>query len=280
MTESSLTSFITGIYQGIIEFFPVSSTGHLILWQLLNQNMHEGMGLKNIALDAIVQLGSGIALFIFFLLRFINNHNPLIRSVGWKKMALLITVASFPAGLSGVLFHSYIKTYLYSPVIIAWALLIGGILFILVDTPHNDSSRKRGDSTQLEKSITLSQALFIGIAQAIALIPGVSRSGATILAGSILGLKRETAISFSFLMATPILIGAGSYDLLKQVVHPSRHIEMEPLVLGFIGAFAATLMFAKMLLLLLEKVGLAPFGWYRIALGGSMLLYFHLCLSK
>lgn len=264
---STLEAIFLGILQGIIEFFPISSSGHLLAWQTLTHISQSSATCEEALFDAVVQVGSGLALFLYFSIQMFRGNLQFTNVLGLKKATFFIVVATLPAVVCGMLFHSYIKSSLYTLPIVAWSLMIGGILFILFD-------RKEAEKEGYIEPITLTTALTIGIAQVFALIPGVSRSGATIFTGRVLGLSRKEAVTFSFLLATPILIGAGSYDLFKTLyIKKVQGISLEPLLQGLFSSFISSLLLARPLLSLLGRVGLRPFGWYRIIIGGAILLY-------
>jgi undecaprenyl-diphosphatase len=256
-------AFILGIVEGATEFLPISSTGHLIIvGDLLNFNDDKGK-----VFEIVIQLGAILAVCFEFRERLVNTLTHMTSDASAQSFVRNLMIAFMPAALLGLAFHDFIKTYLFSPVTVAIALIVGGfaILYIEKYTSHS--------STQTIEAITKKQALQIGLAQSLALVPGVSRAGATILGGMVFGLTRQTATEFSFFLAIPIMFAATSYDLLKSW-HLLSFTDFPMFVVGFITAFLSALLVIKMLIRFVATHDFVGFAWYRIIFGACVLLYF------
>lgn len=253
-----LKALLLGIIQGITEWLPVSSTGHLILaeafWPFqLSQAFTE-------LFIVFIQVGSVLAV-VWLFYKSLNpfqgtsahRHNSLIL---WLKIA----VASVPAGILGILFDDVVDAVLYRPWIIAVALIVYGMAFIVVERLTLPVV-----TTRLQ-DISFKQALGIGSFQVLSLVPGTSRSGSTILGALILGLSRPIAAEFSFMMAIPVLLGAGAIKLVKSGMAFSG-VEWMALAFGFISAFIVSLAVMRALMAYVKKHQFTPFAIYRIGLG-------------
>jgi undecaprenyl-diphosphatase len=243
---------ILSILQGITEFLPISSSGHLLLFPWIFNLPNPGL-----AFDAAIHVGTALALVIFFWKDFYN----LIKKR--DKLLLYILIASVPAALAGFFGDKLIEEYLHqgtiAPLIVGLGIIFFGGLMYYID--HNAKLDK--DLAHIGKK----RALFIGLAQVLALIPGTSRSGITITAGEFLGLNRESAARFSFLLATPISLGAGLYKLTQIINEPSGGLSVWLVLLGIIIAFITGMVVIKWLLDFLKKHSLLVFVWYRFILG-------------
>lgn len=243
-------SIILGFIEGVTEFLPVSSTGHLILTGTL-------LGIPDspefTSFLIAIQLGAILAVLIFFFKEFLSLEV-------WKR---LIT-AFIPTGIVGVTLYPLIKEVLLGdPMIVVIALAVGGAFIIAIERDHGKEVREELPVTAL----SLKKSFLIGVAQSLAVIPGVSRSGATVMGGLLMGLPRTTILKFSFLLAVPTMLAATAYDLIKT---PSALSEgnLGLLVIGFGTAFVVALLTVKFALAFVRKHSFAPFGWYRIALAG------------
>lgn len=248
------TFIILGIIEGFTEFLPISSTGHLILARYF-------FGLETtdpLAVDAILQLGAILAVYIYFgpeLLAMLKDFFQKKTQLVWA-----IIVATIPAIVLGLLIEDYIDLYLRSPVVVAIVLIIGALLFLMVEHFYKNGMRSL-------KEIKVTEALSIGLAQCFAFFPGFSRSGATIMAGQMNKLTREAAARFSFYLSIPIITLSGLkklYDVLK--VGLPQGIGME-LTIGTFTAFIVAIISIHFLLNFLKKHGLNLFAYYRIILG-------------
>ncbi len=246
-----------GIVQGITEFLPISSTGHLIVAAaaLDFQNSIGG------TFEIFIQLGSVLAVVLFYWRDLLHQVATIRRDRGVQRLWLAIVIAAVPAALVGFVARDFIKDTLFNPTVVGVTLILGGVVFLVVDRRRSISDER----VQLEQ-ITLRQALTIGFAQLFALIPGVSRSGASIIGGLIGGLNRPTATAFSFYLAIPVLGGATVLDLvlsLDEVQGDSWGM----LVLGTLVSFVVSLLAMGWLLRYVARNTFLAFGVYRILAG-------------
>jgi undecaprenyl-diphosphatase len=256
-------AFILGIVEGVTEFLPISSTGHLIIaGDLLDFNDNKGK-----IFEIVIQLGAILAVCFEFRQRLINTVTHMANEASAQDFVINLMIAFTPAALLGLLFHDFIKAHLFSPVTVAIALIVGGfaILFIEKHTKHS--------ATDQIETITKTQALKIGFAQSLSLVPGVSRAGATILGGMVFGLTRQTATEFSFFLAIPIMFAATGYDLLKSWKLLSM-ADFPLFAVGFITAFLSALLVIKVLIKYVANHDFTAFAWYRIVFGVAVLWYF------
>ncbi len=258
-----LASALLGLVEGLTEFLPISSTGHLILVSKLV----EFTGAFAEAFEVLIQLGAILAVVIYFRKRIFPVGlvaDPLVRrdSIAlWSKVA----VAVFPALAIGALGGKAIKEHLFTPTVVAGALIVGGIVLILVDR------NERPARYPTLESITFRTALFIGMFQCLAMVPGTSRSAATIIGAMVLGASRGAAAEFSFFLAIPTLAAASAYSLLSLELAPTPHQWLQ-LAIGSAVAFASALAVIAVLMNYIRTNSFRPFGWYRIALGALVLL--------
>jgi len=240
---------ILGTIEGLTEFLPISSTGHLILVStILNIQNHEFLE----TFEICIQLGAILAIVFLYARKFLSNL------LIYKKL----TVAFIPTGIIGFLLYKIIKTYLFSPLVVSIALVIGGIALIILD---KKISQNRENTIELE-NISYRHAAFIGLWQSLSVIPGVSRAAATIVGGVFNGLNKKQAMEFSFLLAVPTMLAASGYDLLKTSANFSGQ-EILLLLTGSAVAFVIAGVAVKLFLNLVEKYGFAFFGYYRIIIG-------------
>ena len=249
-------ALILGIVQGITEIFPVSSSGHLIIFpQILGWEPH------SLSFDAALHLGTGLALFLFFFGAWLK----LLKEKDWK-MILFIFLSSVPAGLVGLLGGDWIESNLRDPRLTVYALIGVGILMLLGEGIYRRLNN-------LKEEAGLWDILAIGFAQTLALFPGVSRSGITILTGMGRGIKRERAAHFSFLISLPIVFAAGSYQLLNVFQMGELAAQAPDFAVGILSSFVVGLLAVKFLFSILRKYSLVPFAIYRILLGTLLLLF-------
>ena len=256
MAEPSLWhALILGIVEGLTEFLPVSSTGHLILaGSLLGFNDARGN-----VFHVAIQTGAMLAVVWEYRARFFRVDPHL-----WLNLA----VAFLPAAVLGLLFGSFIKQILFRPVPVALAFIVGGLIILWVDRGERIS--RVGDT----RAMTWLDALKVGFAQCFALIPGTSRSGATIIGGMLFGLSRRAATEFSFFLAVPTLIAAGAYDFWKnRALFAADDLGM--FAVGIAGAFACAFLVIRWLIRYVATHDFRPFAWYRIAFGAAVLLSAH-----
>ena len=248
-------AIILGIVEGFTEFLPVSSTGHLIVisdWMGLVQNS------QNKAFEIIIQLASILAIVLNYNDKFSFKEINL-----WSK----IFVAFLPLAVIGFIFRHQVKD-LFSVQIVATMFIIGGIIFLVVEKFYKEQPQHIKNIEE----VSFKQALFVGIAQVFALIPGTSRSGATIIGGLISGLDRKTSAEFSFLLALPVMLAASGYDILKHY-HEFAGQNLIVLASGFITAFVVAYITMKLFLKFLENFTFVAFGWYRIVFGIILLAF-------
>ena len=250
-----LNAFILGIIEGLTEFLPVSSTGHMILGTtILNIDINEFW--KSFLI--IIQLGSILAVVFVFYQRLIEGFGI------WLKLA----VGFFPTGLIGLFVAKYLSL-LFNGWIVVLMLILGGLILIIIELKHKNKAYKINSLSQ----ISLKQAFLIGIFQSLAMIPGTSRSGASIIGGLLLGFDRKIAAEFSFLLAIPTMIIATLYSFYKESELLSNIASLIPLIVGFITAFLVAVFVIKFFLKFISKFSFISFGIYRIILG---ILFFYL----
>ena len=266
--DESLRATLLGIIEGLTEFLPVSSTGHLIIFG-------EALGFQGTfaeSFDVVIQLGAILAVVFLYwrrffgMLAFPSSQSDLVRD-GLQGSAGIIKlmIVTAPAAVVGLLFHRAIKAYLFNPTSVAVALIVGGIIMIVVERSRLTTAK--GDVEKL----TWKQALGVGIFQCFALWPGMSRSASSIVGGMLLGLRLEAAAEFSFLAAVP-LIAAASLKEFVDVFHGLTSDQFLLLAVAFFVSFLSAIVAVRVFVGLIGKVGLIPFAVYRIILGIVVLL--------
>lgn len=246
---NSIHALILGIVEGITEFLPISSTGHMILASTL-LHLKDTEFLKNFMI--IIQLGAILAMVVYYW-RTITKDGEI-----WKRLIL----AFIPTGVIGYALFHFIKKYLIgNEMVTLWSLLIGGILLIVFELVYKEKEHHVDDL----KKIPYKSAVIIGVVQSLAVIPGVSRSAATILGGLALGIKRRAAVEFSFLLAIPTMLAATGFDVLKMHTSFSGN-DVVLLFIGLITAFGVAYLVIKYFLLYIKKNTFIPFGMYRIVI--------------
>ena len=257
---------ILALVQGLTEFLPISSSAHLILVPVLAGWKDQGL-----AFDVAVHVGTLSAVVIFFrhqLIRMsIDWFNSLRerKAVGESTLAWAVIIGTVPAGLAGILLNDYVDTVLRSPLVLAISTIIFGLLLWYAD--------QKGRQVRTENTLSLSDILFIGFAQAIALIPGTSRSGITITAGLLLGLTREAAARFSFLLSIPIIMAGGLLKT-KELVETAGTVDWQAITLGVVISGLTAFLCIHYFLKIINTIGMTPFVIYRLILGGILLLIF------
>ncbi|MEA4910678.1 Undecaprenyl-diphosphatase [bioreactor metagenome] len=264
-------SIILGLVEGITEFLPISSTGHLILTSYLLK-LPSTEALKSFLI--VIQLGAILAVLVLYIKELFNLETI-------KKLI----IAFIPTGLIGLTLYKLVKGYLMDNILVVIiSLLLGGIAMILIERnyikknkyTHPEFDKKLIDNKNKDlniKEISYKKAFFLGLWQSVAMIPGVSRSGATVIGGLLMNLKRETIVKFSFLLAIPTMLGASVLDLYKSYQHFSS-ADILNISIGFIVSFVFALIFIKWLLSYIQKHNFIPFGWYRIILALVFFLVF------
>lgn len=267
--DNLFTAIILSIVEGLTEFLPVSSSGHLIL----AGDLLHFTGARASTFEVVIQLGAILAVVVLYRRRFMElvRPRPYSRFAGMRGLWLLF-LTSLPAGLLGLLFHRQIKEYLFSPASVALALAVGGLCMIAVEKLRKN---KKPSVLNLD-AITPKVALGVGCFQCLALWPGFSRSAATIMGGMLLGAKRGIAAEYSFIAAVPIIFAACAYDLFKNLALLER-ADILFFAVGTTGAFISALIAIKTFVALLSRVTLIPFAIYRLALTP---LVFYFMLNK
>ncbi|MCR1899235.1 undecaprenyl-diphosphate phosphatase [Irregularibacter muris] len=260
---------IIGIVEGITEWLPISSTGHMLLIdEFLQLNMSEEF--KEMFF-VVIQLGAILAVVIMFwdkMFPFGFRENPIIKKdifFIWFK----VLVACIPSGIIGLLFDDFLEAYLGTPIVIAAMLILYGVLFIVIEAWN----KRRKPKTNTLAEISYQTAFMIGMFQVLSLIPGTSRSGATIIGALIIGVSRVAAAEFSFFLAVPTMFGASAFKLLK-FGFDFTSSELLTLGFGMVIAFMVSVFAIKFLMGYIKKHDFRVFGWYRIILGIIVLLYF------
>ncbi len=259
-----LKALILGIVEGVTEFLPVSSTGHLILaGDLLNFNDDRGK-----LFEIVIQSGAILAVCWEFRAKIVQVLLGLPSDRAAQRFALNVLVAFLPLAILGLLFGKAIKASLFNAPVVATAFIVGGLVILWAERREH---RIRIESID---DLTLLDALKLGLAQALALIPGTSRSGATIIGGLFFGLSRRAATEFSFFLAIPTLIGATIYQLYKERALLSFD-DLGMWVVGFVAAFVSAFWAVRGLLRYISTHDFSAFAWYRIAFGVVVLVTWH-----
>ncbi|CAK0770788.1 Undecaprenyl-diphosphatase [Gammaproteobacteria bacterium] len=257
-----LNAILLGMVEGVTEFLPISSTGHLII----SGNLLRFTGPRADTFEIFIQLGAILAVLWNYRERFIMIPGTSKGERGTVNFLMNLMVAFLPAAIAGFLFHKLIKSYLFSPVSVAAALVVGGVAILWIERRHHSVSRASVDE------MTWRDSLKVGFAQCLALFPGVSRAGATIIGGMVFGLSRRTATEFSFFLAIPTMFAATFYDLYKSRAALSL-ADIPLFALGFVVAFFSALVVVRALLIYISKNNFTVFAWYRIIFGGIILFY-------
>lgn len=249
---TALDAIILGLIEGLTEFLPVSSTGHMILAESL-MKIHEDAFTKTFTIA--IQLGAIAAVFFVYFNRFLRE----------LRLYFLLAAAFLPTGIIGLLLYKKIKALLFNPVSVSIALIAGGVILLFFDrlARHRDLG---------DQEITPRRAFFIGMFQTLSLIPGVSRAAATIGGGLVMGLNQVRAVEFSFLLAVPTMVVATGYDLYKErAVLSATNLDL--LAIGGVVAFISALLAVRFFLKFIARHGFFAFGVYRIIVGIVFLFY-------
>lgn len=267
MTEQTIylwKAFFLGIVEGITEFLPISSTGHLILfgdWISFESNEAK-------VFEVVIQLGSILAVVWIFRHRLFQMVRGTLRlepvEVAFTRNLL---IAFLPSAIIGLLFIKAIKALFFHPGVVVVTLVLGGLIMLWVERrrPANTAQAPANQVQTLEK-ITWKQALIVGCAQCLAMVPGTSRSGSTIIAGMLSGIQRKTATEFSFFLAIPTMLAAAVYDFYKHA-HLLTQQDLLAIAVGFVSAFVCALVVVRAILVFVSRHTYRAFAWYRIALG-------------
>ena len=267
-----LKVLIIGVVEGITEWLPISSTGHLIVVdEFIRLNASDAF--KEM-FNVVIQLGAILAVVVLYF----QKLNPFSskKTIEQKKdtiqLWLKVAVACIPAGVLGILFDDWMEAHFHNHIVVAIMLIVYGVLFILIE---NWNKQKKPSVTEL-KDLTYKTAVYIGLFQVLSLIPGTSRSGATIVGALLLGVSRYVAAEFTFFLAIPVMVGASGIKLLKFFLEGEGMTGMEVTMLGVgcITAFVISILAIKFLIGYIKKNDFKVFGWYRIVLGVIVLIYF------
>ena len=258
-----LTAIILGIVEGLTEFLPVSSTGHLILATELLGYDAQKWAVFNIA----IQPGAILAIVVIYWRTFMDVLRGLFSlEAGAIAFVRNLLVAFIPAVILGLSFGDLIELMLENAVIVAWSLIIGGVAILIVE------KFARPKESGGVAAVSLKTSVIIGFIQCLAMIPGVSRSGATILGAMAMGVDRKTAAEFSFFLALPTLTGATILQLFKHRTEITAD-SLSLIAVGFIVSFVVALGVIKLFLNVVTRFGFGPFAWYRIVAGGAALIW-------
>lgn len=251
-----LVALILGIVEGLTEFLPVSSTGHLILAGDL-------LGFDNPMFEVVIQLGAILAICVLFSGRITHVLADLPHSARARRAVAAVLIGFLPAAVIGFLLHKAITRYLFSPWVVCASLFVGGIAILIIER------RKPEPRVDAIEDFSLALALKIGFAQVLAMIPGVSRSGATILGAVLFGVARPAAAEYSFLLAIPTMLGASALELYKgrHALHGGDGVLI---AVGFVAAFLSALVVVRWFVAFVARHGFSVFGWYRIGLAVVM----------
>ena len=240
-------AILLSIIEGITEFLPISSTGHMVLASTL-LHLQETEFVKSF--EIIIQLGAILAVLILYWKKLLRNKDTFLR----------VAVAFVPTAIVGLVLYKYIKTVLLgNPWIVVWSLGIGGILLYILEKFHKEKTEHTDEIAQM----SYGQALLIGVAQSFSIVPGVSRAAATIVGALLVGIKREPAVEFSFLLAIPTMAAATGLDLLKSGMHFNGN-QYELLAIGFVGAFVTALITVRWFIGYVKTHTFISFAVYRI----------------
>jgi undecaprenyl-diphosphatase len=267
MDSSSLvTAIVLGIVEGVTEFIPVSSTGHLILaTELLGYDAQRWA-----SFNVVIQLGAILAVVVQYWRTF--------WAVGWGILRLEpislrflrnLLVAFFPSAVLGLLLKDWIDVLLGSPSVVGWALIAGGVAILAIERVA-----KPGPKTGIGE-LPLRQAIGVGLAQCLSMVPGVSRSGATIMGALAMGIERRTAAEFSFFLAVPTMLGATTLELMDSgdALASGAGVGWLEIAVGFAVSFAVALVVIRAFVAYVSRAGFAPFAWYRIVAGGAAIAW-------
>ncbi|HET9813516.1 MAG TPA: undecaprenyl-diphosphate phosphatase [Sphingomicrobium sp.] len=262
-----LIALILGIVEGVTEFIPVSSTGHLILaTELLGFDAE-----KWAAFNVIIQLGAILAIVVLYWRTFWAVLAGMLKgeAVSWRFVRNIL-IGFLPSAILGFLLINNIEALLGNAAVVAVALILGGIAILLIEKLH-----KPGDVVGVAE-MPLKTVIGVGIIQCLSMIPGVSRSGATILGGLSLGVERRTAAEFSFFLAIPTMLGATTLELVKHhdtLMAGASGVGFGTVAVGFIVSFVVAIVVVKAFVAYISRHGFAPFAWYRIIAGAAALIW-------
>lgn len=265
--DQTLTAILLGIVEGLTEFVPVSSTGHLILASELFGYNAADWAMFNV----VIQLGAILAVVVQYWSTFWNAGTGILKLESESLRFLRnILVAFIPSAVLGLALKDYIDIMLGSPSVVAWALLIGGIAILGIEKVVKPGA-DRGVA-----DLPLKQVIGVGLAQCLAMVPGVSRSGATIMGALAMGVGRKTAAEFSFFLAVPTMLGASTLEILdnrEALMSGTSAVGWGEIAIGFVVSFIVALAVIRAFVAYVSRHGFAPFGWYRIVIGIAAIIW-------
>ncbi len=258
-------TLLIGVVEGLTEFLPVSSTGHIIL----AERLLDFQGPPGKVFEIVIQLGAILAVCLLYRMKIWTTvQGVLRREKAAVRFAAAIVIAFLPAAVVGVIAHKYIKSMLFNPTVVAVALIVGGIAILVIERYAQRPRIKSLDEVDLKT------ALLVGLCQCLAMVPGVSRAGATIMGARVFRVDRATAAEFSFFLAMPTMLGATVYDLYKNWSLLSwDHGGI--IALGFISAFVTAMVVVSAFVRFISRHGFGVFAWYRIAVGSLALIFLY-----
>lgn len=258
-----IQSVVLGVVEGLTEFLPISSTGHLII----AGDLLAYTGEQAKTFEICIQLGAILAVCWLYRQRLLRVVTGLSHDAGAQRFVVNLIVGVLPSAIFGLLLHKLIKAHLFNSVVVAVALIVGGLIIFLVERRERQPRITEVDQMQW------SDALKLGLAQVFSLIPGTSRSGATIIGGMLFGLSRQAATEFSFFLAIPTMFLATGYDVYKSW-HSLAQQDLAFFAVGFVTAFFSALLAIKGLIRYVAHHNFKIFAWYRVVFGTLALLYF------
>ena len=258
-----LKAAVMGVVEGLTEFLPISSTGHLILAAALLDLQGDKIKLFEI----VIQTGAIMAIVSLYFQRLWQTAKGLATEREAQRFTANVLIGFLPAAVAGVMFIGFIKQVLFSPIVVALGFIVGGVVILWAER------RQVGVLARVDNvdELRWRDALKVGLIQCVALVPGVSRSGATIIGGMLIGLSRKTATEFSFFLAIPMLFGAAAYDLYKHAGLLST-ADLPLFAVGLLTSYVSAWACVRWLLRFVASHTFVPFAWYRIAFGGFILL--------
>lgn len=267
--NETLTAILLGIVEGLTEFVPVSSTGHLILATELFGYDAAQWAMFNV----VIQLGAILAVVYQYWGTFWSAGMGVLRR---EREGLLfarnILLAFLPSAVLGLALKDYIDIMLGSPSVVAWALIVGGVAILLIERGVRPAGESAGGGVA---ALPLRQVLGVGAAQCLSMVPGVSRSGATIMGALAMGVDRKTAAEFSFFLAVPTMIGATTLELATKgnELTAGSTVGWDEIAIGFVVSFVVALVVIRAFVAYVSRHGFAPFAWYRIVVGSAALIW-------
>ncbi len=266
-TQTIIQAIILGFVEGLTEFIPVSSTGHLLLTQMA-MGLQDSPFWKTFAV--VIQLGAILAVVVLYFSRLWNVLITLPSDPASRRFTLSVLIGILPAFIAGAVLYDFIKAYLFSSVaLICVSLIVGGVILLVIDRMAPEPVEE--DAMKLP----LSKALIIGLFQVLSIVPGVSRSGSTIVGSMLLGVSKRAAAEFSFFLAIPIMVGAFVLDIWESKDALTAD-NMGTIAVGFVASFIFGLIAVKFMLDYVQKRGFGLFGWWRIVVGSAGLAAIYL----